>query len=195
MPRLSKQKEQQANLIFAKEYANTLNITQSYLKAYPKAKRTTAQVNGLRMFRRPDIQALIKKFFEERQKKFDITEKAIIEKLKTIVDVDPAAYFDNTYTVKSLDQIPEQLRKLIKNIKVSQAGITIELPDKIEALTKIGQHIGMFGTGKQDDNRYLVRIYVVPAINNQITLPDKVAVARQLITDKVNSNNNSNGQL
>jgi len=186
MPRVSKQQQDESYKRFAQEYANSLNIQDAYLKAYPKATPDTARSNGYKLFKMPKVQKMIQAYFQERQKKFDLTEKSIIDKLKAIVEADPSAYFDRNYTVKSLDQIPEQLRKLIKNIKVTQAGITIELPDKVEALTKIGQHIGMFGTNRQDDNRFLVRIYVVPAIDNQISLPDKTAVGKQLINERVN---------
>lgn len=192
MPRVNRKQQEINRELFAQAYISTLDITAAYRQVYPDAKTSTAQVNGYRLFKHPKTQELIRKHFNKIKNRFELNEKAIIEKLKNIIEIDPTAIFNNKFEVKNLSEIPLEVRKLIKNIKVSNNGIQVELPDKLEALTKIGQHIGMFGTNKSgDDNRYLVRIYVVPPINYNITLPDTKQVAKQLIDSRINKHNNN----
>ena len=174
---------------FAEEFVNTMNQTKAYMKAFPKAKITTAGSQSHKLMGRREVQEYIEELFKERQKKFELNEKKIIEKLKQIVDIDPISIFKDDYQPKSLEEIPEPIRKLIKKINVVDGKITVELPDKIEAITKLGQHIGMFGSKNQSESsKYLVRIYVVPAINYKITLPDKRKVAKELLEEKLQVN-------
>ena len=174
---------------FAEEYVNSLNQTKAYLKAFPKASPRTAGSQSYKLMGRKEVQEYIEELFKERQKKFELNEKKIIEKLKQIVDIDPISIFKEDYQPKSLEEIPEPIRKLIKKINVVDGKITVELFDKVEAITKLGQHIGMFGSKNQSESsKYLVRIYVVPAINYKITLPDKRKVAKELLEEKLQVN-------
>ncbi len=176
-----------AEEVFCQEYVNTLNLTKAYQKAYPEATYSTARAQAIRVIGRNRVQLRISDLFEQRKKKFKIDERSIIQKLLSIIDLDPVDIFNPDGTVKSLSQIPKDLRKLIKQIKVTQQGTTIELTDRMDAITKLGQHLGMFGTLKQGESgKYLVRIYVVPAISNKIDLPDAKSVAKELIEQKVN---------
>lgn len=188
-PKLSKQHE-----IFVSAYCEKLSMADAYMVAYPQASRQTARSNGYKLLQNPAIVAAIEKKFEEKKRNFEINEREIIQKLKSFIEVDPKEYYDANYVAKNLDQIPTDKRKLIKQVKVTSAGVSIELPDKVEALTKLGQQIGMFGSGnKLDQSKYLVRIFVVPPIDNSIHLPDAKEVAKQLITDRLNNNGNGNG--
>lgn len=174
---------------FCEEYVNCLNKTKAYLRAFPKAKPNTAASQSHKLLAKPAVQNYIEQLFQERQKKFELNEKKIIEKLKQIIDTDPIEIFGKDYQPKNLEEIPENIRKLIKKISVVDGKVTVELPDKVEAITKLGQHIGMFGSKSQSDtSKFLVRIYVVPAINYKIQLPDKRKVAKELITDKLQIN-------
>ena len=53
--------------IFADEYIISLNATQSYLKAYPKASYETANVEGCKLLVKPSIKAYIDEQMAKKQ--------------------------------------------------------------------------------------------------------------------------------
>lgn len=185
--KLSKQHE-----IFVAAYCEKLSMADAYMVAYPNASRQTARSNGYKLLKNPVIAEAIEKKFQERKQNFEINEKEIIQRLKSFIEVDPKEYYDSNYIAKNLDAIAPEKRKLIKQVKITNAGVSIELPDKVEALTKLGQQIGMFGSGnKLDQSKFLVRIFVVPPIDNTIKLPDVKEITKQLINDRLNGNGNA----
>lgn len=70
--------------IFADEYIISLNATQSYLKAYPKASYETAQVEGSKFLRKPIIKAYIDEQMAKKQDERIMKQDEILRTLTAI---------------------------------------------------------------------------------------------------------------
>ena len=70
--------------IFADEYTISLNATQSYLKAYPKASYETANVEGCKLLVKPSIKAYIDEQLAKKQDERIMKQDEILRLLTSI---------------------------------------------------------------------------------------------------------------
>lgn len=70
--------------IFADEYIISLNATQSYLKAYPKASYETANVEGCKLLVKPSIKAYIDEQMAKKQDERIMKQDEILRLLTSI---------------------------------------------------------------------------------------------------------------
>ena len=133
-----------------------LNITRSYRKAYPNCTSdNAAHINGLKILRLTTAGAYLKA--QSREIAVDrgvkVTVERIIQELKHAAFFDPINLFNDDYSLKSLSDLNEYVRRGIANIKIKRYGpkdkptseiIEIKLVGKERALELLGKHLQMF---------------------------------------------------
>ena len=114
--------------IFADEYIITLNATQSYLKAYPKASYETANVEGCKLLVKPSIKNYIDERMASKQDERIMKQDEILRLLTSIAR--------GEQTEQTLQLCGEGRQKLVdKNISAK---------DRLKALELLGKRYGTF---------------------------------------------------
>ena len=122
--------EQQYFCIF---YVRTFNATQSYLKAYG-CKYETAMVEGCKTLRNPKVKEEIERLREIKRQQIVAGEEDIVELQMRIAFSDMGDFVEYggaKVALRPSDMVDTQL---IKRVKESQHGISIEVEDRQKAI-------------------------------------------------------------
>ena len=71
--------------IFADHYIISLNATEAYLKAYPKVKNGTAEVNGSKLLRNTKVKAYIDEQLEKLKSERVADQQEVLEFLTAVM--------------------------------------------------------------------------------------------------------------
>lgn len=137
---------------FVDEYLIDLNATRAYKAIYKSCKKDeTARVNGSRLLTNANVAAYLSQRQRELQRRTEVTQDKVIGELAAIAFADIADYVrvqDHgglpMVEITPTDDIPESKRAAIASIKQGSNGIEIKLHNKLDALEKLGRHLGMF---------------------------------------------------
>ncbi len=113
---------------------------------------------GKRILRKPDVQAAIMAIQETLGRKHNFDAREVLERTNEIAQVDPAQAFNPNGTVKSMDEMPPDVRRAIKKLVVREVyeqdanGIrvftgyikTVEFWDKMKGIELLGKYEGVF---------------------------------------------------
>lgn len=146
--------------IFVDEYLVDLNATRAYRAAYKGCKSDgVASVNGSRLLTNPKIAEYLAKRRKDMQKRTEVTQDRVIQELAAIAFSDILDYVsisdDGPYSEVVLTptkSIPTHKRAAIAGIKQGANGIEVKLYDKLVALDKLGQHLGLFNNNDIDND-------------------------------------------
>lgn len=140
---------------FCRQYVITLSIKQALLAAGYAAEATQSQ--GSRLMKDPRIAEFIQKLMDERSERTAITADRVLEKIWALADFDLADAYDNKGRLKSVHDMPVELRKAIAGIEVFEeyegtgndriyVGDTkkVKLFDRLKALELMGRHLKLF---------------------------------------------------
>lgn len=108
---------------FVQEYLVDLNATQAAIRAGYKEK--TAGAIGSENLKKPEIQMALKKALKDREKRTEVTQDYVLQKLKEIADQDAS----------------------------DDPGSTLKMGNKIKALELLGKHVGAFEHRETPDQR------------------------------------------
>lgn len=102
--------------LFCREYLKDLNGTQAALRAgySPNDARTYAS----RLLGEDDIQERIAELNAERVKEFAVEARDVLLELHRMLTSDVALLFDEAGNIKSIDEIPLDLRRMIASVEV-----------------------------------------------------------------------------
>lgn len=140
---------------FCAEYLIDLNAAQAAIRAgYSEA---TAKEIGFENLTKPHIQLEVQKLMAERGERTEITADAVLRELLKVARVDIGEAFNDDGGLKSMKDIPENVRRAIAGVDVLeefagrgedrvQIGYTKKLRfwDKIRALELLGRHLRLF---------------------------------------------------
>ena len=134
---------------FVEEYLIDLNATQACIRAGYSARY--ADRKGSELLGKDRVSDAITKRIKDRQKRTEITQDRVLTELANIGFSDAGSYFEwgpDGVKVKPKEKLTAEQRAAVQEVSetVTKHGGTIrlKLADKIAALTKIGQHLGMF---------------------------------------------------
>lgn len=137
-----------AQKIFCDEYLIDLNATRAYKVAYPKVKKDeTANVNGSRLLRNAKVQSYIEEKMKKREKRTQVTQDKVVKELAAIAfsnATDFAEIKKGCVYIKDTSELDESAKKSIIGIKEGKEGIEVKMANKVDALTTLGRHLGMF---------------------------------------------------
>lgn len=139
---------------FIEKYVETLNGTESYLYAYPKAKPSSAKSGATRMLSNDFIKVEIEKRVAKRTAKNEITVDRILQELAKIAFSNVGDLFDpKTNAMKKVGDIDPSTLSAVSGISIDEMGYgkqamgttkKIKMYDKIRALEKLGHYVGLF---------------------------------------------------
>jgi phage terminase small subunit len=136
---------------FVQEYLIDLNASAAYKRAYPKAKPESALSNSTRLMRKDSICMAIKEAQDERSKRVEVTADDVLRELMRLAFVDPRAIMKwgpDGVTLKDSDTLPEDVARCVseasQTTSLTGGTIRIKMASKLDALEKIGRHLGMF---------------------------------------------------
>lgn len=112
----------------------------------PGARRVQAS----RLLSRPDVQLRVAELLQQRRERADLDADEVIARLRRVADSDPVELYDQDGTLRSLEDIPPEVRKAIVAIDVvelrSGGGFVrkVKLADRLRALELLGRHLGLW---------------------------------------------------
>ena len=135
--------------VFVDEYLIDLNATQAAIRAGYSVK--TADQQGSRLLANVKVQTKIAKAMAERSKRTGVNQDRVVLELAKIAFVNPSELID-TNTGKVLPGASPDDLACIQSVKVKKTTKgknvieerEVRVHDKIKALEKLGQHLGMW---------------------------------------------------
>lgn len=144
MPELKGRRER-----FCREYLKDLNATAAYGRAGYEI--TTARDHSWRLIADPNVQERIAELAAERNKELKLDANLIIIELLRMLTSDPLDAVDEFGRVKSLDEMPIDLRRAIASFEVDTVGTSgavvrtkVKFWSKEKAAELLGRHLTLF---------------------------------------------------
>lgn len=149
---------------FCEEYLVDLNATQAAMRAGYSKK--SAHAIGIENLSKPIIADYLKKRQSNLSERTEVTQEMVIKELAAIAfsdvtdvaEVKNVELYDkdgNPFTIKGVDValtklIESDTRKAIASIKQNSTGIEVKMHDKIKALDKLAEHLGMYNRDRTE---------------------------------------------
>jgi phage terminase small subunit len=148
---MSKPLTNDAHERFCQEYLVDLNATAAYQRAYPSVSDNAARANASRLLTRANVQARVADLQAERAARTQVTADRVIRELARIGFADMRDYAEwgpRGVRLKDAATLTEDQARAIAEVSESigdkSRSQRFKLHDKITALTKLGQHLGLF---------------------------------------------------
>jgi phage terminase small subunit len=110
---------------FVEEYLKDLNATRAYSRTYDVIG-PTAEVNGCRLLSNAKVQHAVAKAAEQRAKDAGVTVERVLKELVRMAWVDISEAYTETGALKSIHEIPEDVRRAIVSIETDEIWETVE---------------------------------------------------------------------
>jgi len=165
----------QQHALFCEEYLVDMDAGAAYRRAYPKARSLGgARVAGCRLLSRPAVQDRIAQLKAKRAARTEVKQDNVIEELRRLAFSDLRHLADwNATSLKLRDstELPPEVTATVKKVRFTDQGMSIELHDKLAALLKLAEHLGMVSKVRisGDADAPPVRVLVVRSLDE---LPD-----------------------
>jgi phage terminase small subunit len=151
-------KAAQKRLLFVQEYLIDFNATRAAEAAGYSSK--AAHTTGHKMLKNGEVQEMIAKAMAERSKRTQVTQDMVVRELAKVgfSDIRQMVQWagDRVAFVDS-DQLPADVAHAVSSVKArkrvhtdAEGGVTetvdmeLKVYDKVNALTQLGRHLGMF---------------------------------------------------
>ena len=148
------------------------NATRAYSRAYPDACRSTAQVEGSRLFRDPRISSEIDRRLTQEQRGLRRELKGVVHGLAALAFSKISDIYDRNGAVISPAKWPMPVALAVKRFKIREMrgppdesgrrqstllSVEVEFHDKATALRLLGEYCGLFsGKSAEDtDDRFV----------------------------------------
>lgn len=144
--------------LFCKEYLVDLNATEAAKRA--GYLESSARKTGSRLLADERIQAYIAELKQERSRRLNITQDAVLQELAAIAFARCTDFCEvvkrgnkNVLQIKPIADLTERQKAAVVTIKThARGGIEVKLADKMAALELLGKHLGIFdGSGRELD--------------------------------------------
>lgn len=134
--------------LFCREYLKDLNGAQSAIRA--GYSRDNARQQAHELLNEAEVQDRVAELAAARNEKFEIQAVDVLRELHRIASIDPLPVVDDDGVVKSLADIPVDLRRAIQSIEVDTIGsgvvqrTKVKFWNKNDALNSLGRHLALF---------------------------------------------------
>lgn len=154
---------------FADRYFDTLNGTQSAI--YAGYSETTAKVQASQLLSDPEVEAYISGLKAKAEEKHGITKDRWMSELENIGFSNIQDFIETGNTIKDISQIDSNKARAVLSVKKtvteseygSKEVVEFKLHDKLNALDKIGRHLGYFEKdNEQSKTAATVTIFQLP---------------------------------
>lgn len=130
---------------FVEEYLVDLNATQAAIRAGYSPK--TAEQVAYQLLQKTSVSTEIQLAIKKRSERTEITQDRVLRELAAIGfarATDYAGVKDGAVQVYDTDRLTDVQSRAIAGIKEGKYGVEVTLCDKIKALSKLGEHLGLF---------------------------------------------------
>lgn len=137
---------------FIDEYLIDLNATQAYRRSHAKCSgNRVASVQATRLMAKTSVRAAIAAGIAKRSQGTELTAARVLEELRRLAFLDPAALFDTSGNLKPIHTIPIEARAAIAGLEVLRTNIIsgdnarewlhkVKLTSKTHALELLAKH-------------------------------------------------------
>ncbi len=138
---------------FCEEYIVDLNGTHAYQRAFPGVTENSARAAAARLLASVSAQAYVAELQAKRSQRTEITQDRVLKELAAMAFIDITDAFEVDGRLKKLTDIPENVRRAISGIEVSEITVEgfkigetkkIKVIEKTKSLELIGRHLKMF---------------------------------------------------
>ncbi len=140
--------------VFVTEYLKDWNRTRTMIRLGFKGPMDRAAREGARTLARPEIRGEIDRRINIRAAHVELSAEHVIERYKEIAEsnlYDAIAYDDNGEARLELGKLTRAQMAGIQSVEISKKGdIRIKMHDKLEALDKLGDRLGMWRRENQN---------------------------------------------
>lgn len=143
---------------FAIAYLTTFNATAAYLDAAGKVSRSTARVNGHRLLKDPEVQALIKAECDRHLNEAALTVQQTLAKLRQFLMYNIRNLFDERGNLKPMNEWPPVEAAAVISVKDTQWGREVKLVDKVAALEKAMKYHGLFSQDNKQKGEAIAEV-------------------------------------
>lgn len=132
---------------FAQHYSVHFHKTNAALAAgYSEA---TAGLSGFNAYNLPEVRGRIKWLLKSRRVEYALTTERIIEELSRVAFSDAVEILQTiletqTVSMEDLQRLPKRITAAIRSVKMGKYGIEVQFYDKLEAIEKLGKHLGFY---------------------------------------------------
>lgn len=130
---------------FVEEYLVDLNATQAAIRA--GYSRDTAGSIGSENLKKPEIAAAVAKAQEARAQRTEVTADRVLQELALIGFSDPRALMTwgaGGVILRESTELTDAEAALLSEVAETKDGMRVKLHSKLDALGKLGQHLGLF---------------------------------------------------
>lgn len=165
---------------FCQEYLVDLNGTQAAIRAGYSAK--TATTIAAENLTKPNIRSEIQRLQAQQSQRVEVTADGVLKDLAAIgftPITDVLTVADGKVTLLDSSQWSDDAHKAVENVRQSKDGFSLKMVNKLDALGKLGQHLGLFsdlnvalntlstyGEVTQTEDGYRVRLNHFEALEN-----------------------------
>lgn len=140
--------------LFALEYLkNGHNATAAYKTAHPRAKQRTAEVEGSKLLRKPEVIDFVEAELKERKRRLQMDGDESLESITRIARGDIRRLFKNNRLLP-LDEWPDDAADCVKAIKPTPFGTSIVFHDKLKARELMAVATGKLRTKVDATHRF-----------------------------------------
>lgn len=104
---------------FCHEYLKDFNATRAYRDVY-KCSQKSAEANGIRLIRNDRVQTKLSELTKQHFEKTDIDAQEILREVKRVALCDVKEAFNEDGSLRSIHDIPEDVRKAISGFEVEE---------------------------------------------------------------------------
>jgi phage terminase small subunit len=130
---------------FCEEYIVDLNATQAAIRAGYSAR--TASSIAEKLLRKAEIQTEIQRLQNERSQRLAITADEVLLDLAAIAFTpitDVLTVADGKVTLLDSSEWSNNAHKAVESVRRTKDGFSIKMHSKLDALGKLGQHLGLW---------------------------------------------------
>lgn len=148
--------------MFCQFYAELGNATNAYKESYScsNMKPTTVNNKASVLLKKDKIRKRVDEIRDEMNERCMLKKEDALMELTNIVNARITGLGEirgNKFTVKDMNDIPDNLVSCIQSVKSTRDGIEVKLYDKISAIDRLSK---MLGWDKPTNNNSTVRIVV-----------------------------------
>ena len=107
-----------ADKLVLDEYLKDFNATAAYQRVFPNKKKTTAEVLSSRLMHRPAARKYLQERIKERRESLGAEAEESMRECRRIALADVGEAFNDDGSLKSIKDIPEDLRRAIAGFEV-----------------------------------------------------------------------------
>jgi len=168
---------------FSNQYLIDLNATKAYQRTYPKAKPSTARINGSKLLAKENIQKRISELKKQRNLRVQVDQDRVLREWERLAFSTAADFREDWENLKPWDELIDDEKAAISEVKItktegsSEKGTTWEttktefkIYDKTKALDALSRHTGIY----EKDNRQQNPEYDL----SELTVKEKITLLK-----------------